>query len=340
MRKRVPANGGGVEEASGGVGCGRFLALSLVAALGGLLTPFRALASPPGLAVEAWRVRPEDRGEQLLHLKKIWEKDPSSASVAVDLSSLMLLQGRREEACRTLLSSYALTSREADRARLRERVRVISRVFQTGEGARNYHAGLQALTGGDFSAALVRFERVLSEENQVLDALVRKAQIELLRGHVDLATETFRTAYRLNPFEPELRFWLGHLMMSRGERSEGMRELLAAWEGFSPEQKRRPHLRAWLSEGLWRSGQSAAAKKWISWTQIRNPEEWSDRTGWEILAALHHSPALEGEARRFLNLFPKSYQRLVGDSGLDLEWWSSALLESRSSLEGFSSSKK
>ncbi|MBU6374809.1 MAG: tetratricopeptide repeat protein [Bdellovibrionales bacterium] len=286
-----------------------FLLLTLAALTGAQATP------------STWGLTEEDRERSVILLKRQWSRDPGSADLALDLSSLLLLSGRREEAARTLLATYGQSSKERDRNRLEQKVRVISRAFVTASGAREYQGAVNAILAGNFRSALARLESVLDSEHQVFDALVRKGQVEAILGNWDSAAESLRLAGQLNPFEPELKIWLGHVLISRGEKTEGAQEVFSAWRAGGAEQRDRPHWRAWMVDALVASGRSSAARKLLAGLAQQNPAQWNSETGWLLWALIRLEPSSKPQVRRFLNLFPGGYQRLAGKSGIDLGWW-------------------
>jgi len=281
------------------------------------------LVSPKftGAAETAWSLSAEDRERALIALKKQWSRDQGSTDTAIELSSLMFLQGRREEASRTLIATHAQTSKERDRFRLEQKVRVISRSFITASGAREYQGAVNALLAGNLKPALARLETVLDSEHQVFDALVRKGQVEALLGRYDSAAETLRLANQINPFESELKIWLGHVLLVRGEKVDGVQEIFSAWRMSGSEQKERPHWRAWMAQALIASGRSGAARRLIWSTALEDSSKWTPESGWLIWGLARVEPSAKVLEKRFLNLFPGGYQRQVGSSGLDLSWW-------------------
>lgn len=138
-----------------------------------------------------WNLSPDERDQAVIHLKKRWGRDRSSFSVARQLSELLFLQGRREEAVRTLLSTHEVTSSLAEQKKIQGQVRVLSRAFVTTEGMRHYQAGINALVSGNWKSALSWFEKVLLAEGPVLDALVKKVKHRRCWGRVILQLKLF-----------------------------------------------------------------------------------------------------------------------------------------------------
>ena len=178
-------------------------------------------------------------------------------------------------------------------------------------------------------ASHVHFLKALSAAgfDQVLDAVVRKGQAEILWGRLDSAAETFRLARQLNPFEPEVRLWLGYVLLIRGDRKEGVGELLAASKRADPSQRMLPHWRAWVTAAQKLSGRSGAANA-SSLSRIQSDSRtWTEMSGWSLwLQRIQGEPQHE-LSKRFLNIFPEGYQKSVGSSGLDLLWWNPRILE-------------
>ncbi len=262
-----------------------------------------------------------------MELKQQLARQPFDVSLASELADQLLMLGRREEASRVLVFSHSLQKDAAVRGRLVGRVGVVSRALLSGEGARLHQAGVNALIAGNHRAALGHLGVALRTEGPAVDLLARKGQAELLSGQPDLAAETFRLAVRMNPFEPVLRLWLGYVLLVRGERSAGERELQQAWRGANAQQRRRPHWRAWHDESRRTAGVGGASSTRPFSVLDRQAQELDESAGWEIWAALKNSDAALPISQRYLNLFPKGYQRLVGESGLDLLWWDPEVLQ-------------
>ncbi len=273
-----------------------------------------------------WQLSSDEREKVALALKKQWLKDTASVSTAIELSSHLLLLGRREEATSTLLMAHAASNSPQGRLRLESRARVVARSFLTVDGARDYQAGVNALLAGDFKPAIARLDSVIASEQQVLDAVVRKGQAEVMLERYDSAAESFRLARRMNPFEPEIRLWLGFALLARGEKDEGQQEILSAWRMADATQKSRPHWIAWNARAQILQGRSGAARRIPGPEPVDGEDRMSESQGWSLWVLLPVDRSLQGRIRRYLNLFPKGYRKLSGDQGLDLEWWDPQLL--------------
>jgi tetratricopeptide (TPR) repeat protein len=304
-----------------GAFCG-FSVMFLSVLLGGL-----GVADGRAEGLSPWSAPQEGRERAAIQLKRQWLKDLSSPGPAIELSSHLLLLGRREEALRALLAAHGATSSVQDRVRLETRVRVLARTFMSVDGARNYQAGLNALLAGDLKSAIARFDAVITTEQQVLDAVVRKGQAEVMLDNMDSAAESFRLAKQLDPFEPDVRLWLGFALLARGEKDEGEQEIHAAWRMASPAQRRRSHWKAWNARGQILQGRSGAAKKLMGAELPAALEIPAEGQGWALWVSLQADRSDQVLASKFLNLFPSGYRRLVGNEGLDLEWWDPRLLK-------------
>lgn len=306
----------------------RWIFLLIVSFLSSPVWAERPLAGP------AWSLSAEDRDQAIIELKKQWDREIASYSLADELSRLLFLQGRREEALRVLLSTYESTSLAQEKAKIRKQVQVLSRTFATTQGATHYQAGISALVSGNLKSALSRFEQVLSSESQVLDALVKKGQAQFLLGQWDSAAESFRAAIWLNPFEAEVRIWLGRALLERGELREGVREILQAWRAADAHQRGRSHWRAWAAEAYLAEGRSGAAKALVSPEALKGPEKWTSASGWAIGVWSRIDVTQQSRVKAFLNLFPSAYVQPCGESGLDLEGWDPAWLRSPPLITG------
>lgn len=324
MSRILATRAGAVEETGASVPRAVVSFLSLAGAVASVALVFAASAR--AAPAPGWAIPPEGRDTALLSLKRLWLRNPSAVEPAIELGTLLLFSGRREEALRTLLLAHASSSAPGGRSRLEGRVRVLSRSFMTADGARSYQAGVNALLAGDLLPALARFDAVVASEDRVLDAVVRKGQTEALLGLLDSAAETLRLARQMNPFEPEIRAWLGYALLSRGERDEGVREMRDAWTMADPAQRARAHWKAWMARANASVSRSGAARTSAHWPILLPGARLVESSGWSLWAIGGGEPDQARATKRFLNLFPNGYRRLVGASGLDLEWWEPALL--------------
>lgn len=193
--------------------------------------------------------------EAAIVLGTLHKKNPSSVSVATDLVRALVYSGRREEALSVLGHVLSKETRPEQKAKLARRTRVISRLFLTNESFQQYQQGLQVMGEGKFRSAREKFERVLKAEPDNVEVLTRTGQCLLLEKDEDSAAERLRFARRLNPFEPQLRLWLGRALHERGEAQEALVELKSAYQ----ELKGFPSAARWYAEALDSAGMRSQA---------------------------------------------------------------------------------
>lgn len=156
-----------------------------------------------------------------------------------DLAMAYTYLGRREEALRTLRRLG--TSKDVVR-----RVRVLSRLMRTDETAKIFQEGMNFLSARKYKLAFDRFSEAQEREPYNVEVILRKSQCLIIESRFDSAAELLKTAKRLNPYEPEIRLWLGRAFYFRGELKKAVEELRLAYE----------HLRkselapVWLAEAL------------------------------------------------------------------------------------------
>jgi tetratricopeptide (TPR) repeat protein len=128
-------------------------------------------------------------------------------------------------------------------------------MFLSNESFQGYQDGVNLLNNGKFRPARDRFEKALGQEPDNVEILIRIAQCLLLEQDEDSAAERLKLARKLNPFEPEIRLWLGRAMHRRGELRKAIAELRVAHQ----ELKGSELAPTWYAEALLASGQRASA---------------------------------------------------------------------------------
>jgi len=132
---------------------------------------------------------------------------------------------------------------------------VISRLFLTSATFQTFQEGMNLLMARKFRPARDRFEKALEQEPDNIEILTRVGQCLVLDKDFDSAAERLRFAKRLNPYEPELRVWLGRSMHQRGEIREAIEELRLA----HLELRGSELAPVWLAEAQFSFGQKPLA---------------------------------------------------------------------------------
>lgn len=262
-----------------------------------------------------------------------------AASRPEEAARALFMEGKREEACKVLLAAHAQLRDGPRRGVIEERIRAVSRSFLKTDSARLYQAGLNLLAEGKLGAAEDRFSGVLSREPGLFDALVRRGQARWLQSNEDGAWEDFRQAHAMNPFERELRMWMGLVEIRRGARTEGARQVMAALVGgpasmpqetIPPAAKRNSFYRAVHWAALWAMGREELVQKQLEALVRAKPDPSRPPASWiweHLLATPLSSRSLVFSARQALRSFPERRIETDGPSGIALQWWDPGSLE-------------
>jgi tetratricopeptide (TPR) repeat protein len=192
--------------------------------------------------------------EAAIILRTVLRKKPDYTPAAMDLARSLAYSGRREEAL-GILSQAASRERGAQQAQLVRRAEVLSRLFLTNDTFQIFQDGLNHVVARKYGAARERFNRALAQEPDNVEALIRVAQCLVMEGDNDSAVERLRLARRLNPYEPEIRLWLGRAMHQRGELAEAIVELREAYDRLEKSEL----APVWLADALVSLGRRSAA---------------------------------------------------------------------------------
>ena len=157
----------------------------------------------------------------------IIKRDSGSVTIWVGLATSLTYLGHREEALKRLSQAVNYV-KSSQKAQLFTRIRVLSRLFLTNTTFQTYQDGLILLTSRKFKPAQEKFEKALSEEADNVEVLMRMGQSTLLDGSPKQALIHFKLAKQLDPFDPEIRLWLGRALQSRGNTGEALVELKEA----------------------------------------------------------------------------------------------------------------
>ncbi|MEO5970070.1 MAG: tetratricopeptide repeat protein [Bdellovibrionia bacterium] len=164
----------------------------------------------------------------------IIKRDTSSVTVWVGLATALTYLGRRQEALKHLNQAIDQV-KSSQRGQLLTRIRVLSRLFLTNTAFQTYQDGLILLAGRKFKPSQEKFERAMSEEIDNVEVLLRMGQSTLLEGSSKEALAHFKMAKQLDPFDPEIRLWLGKTYQNRGNHRDALIELKEAYYSLKKE---------------------------------------------------------------------------------------------------------
>lgn len=192
--------------------------------------------------------------EAAIVLKTIHEEQPEFFPAAIRLSTALLFSGRREESLRVLCRVAAQTKDKAKEAIIR-RVRVIGRVFLNTEHQQIFEESRDLMRKHEWNEAKKKLEAVLNQEPDNTVVLVLLAQNSIALSDYESAIERLRFAADLNPFEPDIKLWLGRVFFLMGDTEAALSELRIAQAAMP-----RSDLAAnWLAQAFIAHGQAKAA---------------------------------------------------------------------------------
>ena len=148
------------------------------------------------------------------------------------------------------------------------RLRVLSRAFLTNASFQIYQDGVNLMLAEKYRAARERFEKALGQEPANIEVLTRMSQCLVLEGDYDSAAEQLRLARRLDPYEPEIRLWLGRALHQRGEIREALVELKSAYLELPSSEM----AALWYADALYAFSQPEAANEVLDDDLKRHPE--------------------------------------------------------------------
>jgi predicted Zn-dependent protease len=175
--------------------------------------------------------------------------------ISIALSRALIFSGRREEALSVLSQALSRESSASVRKSLTQKIRIFSQIFLTNTGFQLHQDGVNLMMARKYRAAREKFDKALEQESTNVANLIRVGQCMVLEGDYDSAAERLRLANRLDPYEPEVRLWLGRALHQRGEIAEATDELKAAYD----EQPGSEIAAIWYAETLISQGQQAEA---------------------------------------------------------------------------------
>ncbi|MCC7440177.1 MAG: tetratricopeptide repeat protein [Bdellovibrionales bacterium] len=289
-------------------------------------TPLPQRASVGKLEEAKALLRERKWADAAVALKGLLQERPGSVRVALDLSRALIQLGQREEAM-LALAPLAQQYKGSNRRLLARRLSVLSQAFRTNETYQLYQEGMNLLLLGKAADASARFARVLKKEPGHVRTLLRDAQALHERGNFAGALERLQAAHRLNPLEPEVRVWLGRLMVLQGQGNDGLTLLSEAVA--SPSAPSELGAR-WYAEALLANRRRDEAMEVLSADVRKHPDHLANLA---LLAELRAggssvSRASLWESRRDLQValsrFPAYGRPRATASGSEPEWlpWS------------------
>jgi len=204
--------------------------------------------------------------EAVIALRSEVARDPHAIEVQVDLARSLIYLGRREEAL-NVLEGAIRREKGSKKAWLIQQSQVFSRIFVTNGTFQLYQDGLNLLQIQKYRQAREKFEKALLAEGSNVEILTRLGQAYLLDGDHDSAAEQLKLARRLNPYEPEIRLWLGRAMHLRGELAEALTELRSSKSELSQSEI----APIWVADALEASGQKNLALQTLQEDLRTNP---------------------------------------------------------------------
>lgn len=196
------------------------------------------------------------------------KRETSDPAVWMGLATSLTYLGHREEALKQLINA-AGHFKGAQKAQLVSRIRVLSRLFLTNTTFQVYQDGLILLSSRKFKLSQEKFERALSKEIDNVEVLIRMGQSAFFEGNSKEAVGHFKMAKRLDPYDPEIRMWLGKAFQTLGNSPEALLELKEAYHAYrgsgrslEKDAGRNSEVVAvWYADSLASSGQISAALK-------------------------------------------------------------------------------
>jgi tetratricopeptide (TPR) repeat protein len=231
--------------------------------------------STPSASDEGRRlIQKKSWAEAALVLRKSFESQRGQADVAIELARALVYLGRRQEAI-SVLSQCASKNPER-RIELERRAQVISRTFAKQSTFDSFQEGVRLLRERKWELAKDRFERVQSEETDVIDVLMRLGQSQLFLSETDSAAETLRRAHGLNPKNPLIQAWLARAQFLKGDTASS----LELFEKINRNETQT----LWYAEALAAAGRVPQALTLLDEEWKKNPKWTRARLLWGELS--------------------------------------------------------
>ncbi len=226
------------------------------------------LSSPLGTQwVEANQlIQKQKWTEAVSLLKGLYSVNPKEIAILGALSLSLTRLGQRTEAV-DFLHRFAADQTPIERERLAKRSRILSRTFVSNATFEKYQDGLNAFLAKKYRSAREKFERVLQDEPQNCEVLIRLGQCLVAEDEVEAAIQRLAQAKKVSPTDSEISFWLGKAYLARGN----FREALRSFKLLDFEIRNAEMAVIALSEGQVLSGQVNLAFKTLEKDIDENP---------------------------------------------------------------------
>ncbi len=163
--------------------------------------------------------------DALVLLKSDFNQRPELDTAFLIARALVGLK-RREEALQFLAALNTSKRTSSEREMIRERIRVLSRLFYTQESVQKYHQALRKVESAEWQDAADVLTELLNNESGNVEVMVRLAQVEIELQRYSMALEKLESAQAINPFEPMIRLWIARARTFIPEQSsEGLSDL-------------------------------------------------------------------------------------------------------------------
>ncbi len=192
--------------------------------------------------------------EAAIVLKKMVAENPQSVELLVELSKVLIVSDRREEAVSRLVEAAGKFPKH--RAALNRRAKVAASMFLNINLAEQFRLGVHHLTAGEYSAAKSKFEHVYKEDPKNGEILLRLGQNAVMDLDYDTAAEYLERADVALPKDPVISLWLGRALHQKGVVDKALVELKSAYDQKPSDEQ----VVCWYADALVSAGQAAKAQ--------------------------------------------------------------------------------
>jgi thioredoxin-like negative regulator of GroEL len=197
--------------------------------------------------------------------RKISEQNPTSISSLLGLSQALISLHKREEALSVILQAIE-KSNVKQKANLTQRLHTAARLFFTNKNFEVFQDGLNLMMSKKYRNAKEQFEKALEQEPGNTAILLHLGQSLILDNEAESAIKKLTEARRIDPYDAQVRLWLGKSFQIRGLKKEALIELRAAYESLKSSEL----AAVWLADELIAQSQASSAlhllesdaKKW------------------------------------------------------------------------------
>jgi len=156
-------------------------------------------------------------------LRELRDQNPQEISTAYALASVLTRLGQRTEAVH-FLQQLAEQSQGLERARIISKSLILSRTFVTNGSFERFQEALSAFLAKKYRIAQDKFERVLIDEPQNCEVLIKLGQCLTLEDEIEGAIEKFLMAKAINPLDSEVSLWLGKAYLALSNSKDALQE--------------------------------------------------------------------------------------------------------------------